>query len=107
MQIQTKHPPLRLCIHTKYHVKSGLTNVLKNANKTKNMHLFSIRTNWSCVRYVRSICSLHACLLLSLSYINMDNGIEQCRASIGLLESKCMVKQRVRVKVSMAIILIT
>ena len=27
----------------KYYVKSGLTNVLKNANKTKNMHLFSIR----------------------------------------------------------------
>ena len=34
---------LRLCIHAKYYVKSGLTNVLKNANKTKNMHLFSIR----------------------------------------------------------------
>ena len=43
MQIQTWHPPLRLCIHAKYYVKSGLTNVLKNANKTKNMHLFSIR----------------------------------------------------------------
>ena len=42
MQIQTWHPPLRLCIHAKYYVKSGLTNVLKNANKTKNMHLFSI-----------------------------------------------------------------
>ena len=26
-----------------YYVKSGFTNVLKNANKTKNMHLFSIR----------------------------------------------------------------
>ena len=31
------------CTHAKYCVKSGLTNVLKNANKTKNMHLFSIR----------------------------------------------------------------
>ena len=43
MQIQTWHPPLRLCRHAKYYVKSGLTNVLKNANKTKNMHIFSIR----------------------------------------------------------------
>ena len=43
MQIQTWHPPLRLCIHAKYYIKSSLTNVLKNANKTKNMHLFSIR----------------------------------------------------------------
>ena len=43
LQIQTWHPPLRLCIHAKYYVKSDLTNVLKNANKTKNMHLFSIR----------------------------------------------------------------
>ena len=42
MQIQTWHPPLRLCLHAKYYVKSGLTNVLKNANKTQNMHLFSI-----------------------------------------------------------------
>ena len=43
MQIQTWHPPLWLFIHAKYYVKSGLTNVLKNANKTKNMHLFFIR----------------------------------------------------------------
>ena len=43
MQIQTWHPPLWLCTHAKYYVKIGLTNVLKNANKTKNMHLFSIR----------------------------------------------------------------
>ena len=43
MQIQTWHPPLWLCTHAKYYVKSGLTNVLKNANKTKNMHLFWIR----------------------------------------------------------------
>ena len=43
MQIQTWHPPLWLCTHAKHYVKSGLTNVLKNANKTKNMHLFSIR----------------------------------------------------------------
>ena len=43
MQIQAWHPPLWLCTHAKYYVKSGLTNVLKNANKTKNMHIFSIR----------------------------------------------------------------
>ena len=43
MQFQTWHPPLWLCTHAKYYVKSGLTNVLKNANKTKNMHLFWIR----------------------------------------------------------------
>ena len=43
MQIQTWHPPLWLCTHAKYYVKSGLTNVLKNANNTKNKHLFSIR----------------------------------------------------------------
>ena len=42
MQIQTWHPPLWLCTHAKYYVNSDLTNVLKNANKTKNMHLFSI-----------------------------------------------------------------
>ena len=42
MQVQTWHPSLWLCTHAKYYVKSGLTNVLKNANKTKNMHLFSI-----------------------------------------------------------------
>ena len=35
MQIQTWHAPLRLCIHAKYYFKSGRTNVLKNANKTK------------------------------------------------------------------------
>ena len=59
MQIQTWHPPLRLCTHAKYYVKSGLTNVLKNANKTKNMHLFSIRianytqkNNWRIFRYI-------------------------------------------------------
>ena len=40
MQIQTWNPPLWLCTHAKYYVKSGLTNVLKNANKTKNMHFF-------------------------------------------------------------------
>ena len=50
MQIQTWHPPLWLCTHAKYYVKSGLTNVLKNANKTKNMHLFSIRiANYNCL----------------------------------------------------------
>ena len=60
MQIQTWHPPLWLCTHAtplwlcthaKYYVKSGLTNVLKNANKTKNMHLFSIRkSNYKNIR---------------------------------------------------------
>ena len=55
MQIQTWHPPLRRCIHAKYYVKSGLTNVLKNANKTKNMHLFSIRmaNYWLCSKNVK------------------------------------------------------
>ena len=49
IQIQTWHLPLRLCIHAKYYVKSGLTNVLKNANKTKTMHLFSTRiANFKC-----------------------------------------------------------
>ena len=43
MQIQTWHLPLSLCTHVKDYVKSGLTNVLKNANKTKNMHLLTIR----------------------------------------------------------------
>ena len=42
MQIQTWHPPVRFCTHARHYVKSGLTNVLKNANKTKNTHLFSI-----------------------------------------------------------------
>ena len=44
MQIQTWHLPLWLCTNAKYYVKSGLTNVLKNANKTKNMHFF--RFGW-------------------------------------------------------------
>ena len=36
MQIHTWHPPLWFCTHhTKYNVKSGLTNILNNANKTK------------------------------------------------------------------------
>ena len=52
VQIQTWHPSLRLCIHAKYYVKSGLTNVLKNANKTKNMHLLSIRIANSYVKKV-------------------------------------------------------
>ena len=43
MQIQTWHLPLWPCTPAKYYVKSGLTNVLKNANKTKNKHLLTIR----------------------------------------------------------------
>ena len=35
MQIQTWHPPLWLCTHAKYYVKSGLTNVLKMPTKPK------------------------------------------------------------------------
>ena len=31
----------------------------------------------------------------------MGNGLEQWRASIGLFNSKCIIKQRVRVNVSM------
>ena len=34
----------------------------------------------------------------------MGNGLEQWRASIGLFNSKCIIKQRVRVNVSMAFI---
>ena len=52
MQIQTWHPPLRLCRHAKYYVKSGLTNVLKNANKTKNIHIFSIQI----ANYYNEVC---------------------------------------------------
>ena len=56
MQIQTWHPPLWLCTHAKYYVKSGLTNVLKNANKTKNMHLFWIRiANYSLSKTLRPL----------------------------------------------------
>ena len=56
MQIQTWHPPLWLCTHAEYYVKSGPTNVLKNANRTKNMHLFSIRiANYKS----ELICSYH------------------------------------------------
>ena len=51
IQIQTWHPPLWLRTHAKYYVKSGLTNVLKNANKTKNMHLFF---DLDCHLYVQS-----------------------------------------------------
>ena len=40
MQIQTWYPPLIRCIHAEYYIKSVLTNVLKNANRTQNMHLF-------------------------------------------------------------------
>ena len=71
MQIQTWHPPLRLCIHGKYYVKSGLTNVLENANKTKNMHLFSIR-----------IANYYQCRLL----ITFANSLypDQVRQNIGL-----------------------
>ena len=72
MQIQTWHPPLWLCTHAKYYAKSGLTNVLKNANKTKNMHLFSIRIanyhiylnlavlltyNQNCMMYYMRLCN--------------------------------------------------
>ena len=32
----------------------------------------------------------------------MGNGLEQWRASIGLFNSKCIIKQRVRVNISMA-----
>ena len=34
----------------------------------------------------------------------MGNGLEQWRASIGFFNSKCIIKQRVRVNVSMAFI---
>ena len=61
---------------------------------------------WACARYAKNALEkarcLHACLLLRLSYISMGNGLEQWRASIGLFNSKCIIKQRVRVNVSMA-----
>ena len=63
MLIQTWHPSLRLCIHAKCYVKSGLTNVLKNANKTKNMHLFSIRI----ANYVTSSKCLFTALQMTAS----------------------------------------
>ena len=50
---------------------------------------------------------LHACLLLCSSYINIGNGLEQWRASIGLFNRKCIIKQRVRVKVSWLLFFIT
>ena len=43
-------------------------------------------------------------VLLRLSYISMGKGLEQWRASIGLFNSKCIIKHRVRVNVSMAFI---
>ena len=63
MQIQTWHPPLWFCTHAKYYVKSGLTNVLKNDNNTKNMHLFSIRI----ANYIDSWSLLSFLLLLSVT----------------------------------------
>ena len=65
MQIQTWHPPLWLCTHAKYYVKIGLTNVLKNANKTKNMHLFSFRiANYllKCLLHCQSPINPPACI---------------------------------------------
>ena len=81
MQIQTWHSPLRLCIHAKYYVKSGLTNVLKNANKTKNMHLFSIR-----------IANYITCLLifskLTFSKHSLRN-ITECQTQFGSPLGSC------------------
>ena len=69
MQIQTWHPPLWLCTHAKYYVKSGLTNVLKNANKTKNMHLFWIRiANYDFSRIHPSV-KLSSPMLYTCSFI--------------------------------------
>ena len=70
MQIQTWHPPLRLCIHAKYYVKIGLTNVPKNANKTKNMHLFSIpiANYYTTCRYLDDI--------LNIDNIKFDNTLQ-------------------------------
>ena len=66
MQIQTWHPPLWLCTHAKYYVKSGLTNVLKNANQTKNMHLFSIRIANYLPKFMINVTTL--ILKLSISH---------------------------------------
>ena len=43
MQIQTWHPPLWLCTHAKYYVKSGLTNVLKCQQNQKYASFFQFR----------------------------------------------------------------
>ena len=67
MQIQTWHPPLWLCAHAKYYVKSGLTNVLKNANKTKNMHLFSIRiANYYQVNNMEQFFKIYLLIILMI-----------------------------------------
>ena len=50
MQIQNWHSPLRLCIHANCYVKSGLTNVLKNANKTKNKHFLIRIANYNSLK---------------------------------------------------------
>ena len=42
MQTKTCYPPLWFCTQTKYYVKSGMTNVLKNPNKAKHIRLFFI-----------------------------------------------------------------
>ena len=81
MQIQTWHPPLWLCTHAKYYVKTGLTNVLKNANKTKNMHLFSI---WIANYAMKYISQDEKVLLDKLN--NMNNEIlhlEDINSSLG------------------------
>ena len=44
-------------------------------------------------------------LVVSIVFISIGNSLEQWRASIGLFNSKCVIKQRVMVKVSMAFIL--
>ena len=74
IQIQTWHPPLWLCTHAKYYVKSGLTNVLKNANKTKNMHLFSIRI----ANYVVSHIHLHHMELSDNNKRDIKRGMIAC-----------------------------
>ena len=85
MQIQTWHPPLWLCTHAKYYVKSGLTNVLKNANKTKNMHLFSIR-----IANYYSFIQVHSEKIITLQVnictdaaINNDHGMYNPGGSVG------------------------
>ena len=51
-------------MYPKYFVKSGLTNVLKNANKTKNMHLF---LNLDCQLKDNHSYHVAVCLIVSLT----------------------------------------
>ena len=84
MQIQTWHPPLWLCTHAKYYVKSGLTNVLKNANKTKNMHLFSLRiANYYRYCFISNFVKINDALKIALSLNQKGDNLHQYQLQTG------------------------